>query len=94
VGSLGFGQRHHLRRSSSEAQSQVAGAAVAARRPPRHTLPLHTSTNRPPPHPIPSKNKGSFTETELGTINFPEITTPILEKICQYFYYKLRYQNS
>ncbi|KAI8475049.1 MAG: BTB/POZ protein [Monoraphidium minutum] len=39
-------------------------------------------------------SQGSFTETELGTINFPEISTPILERICQYFYYKLRYQNA
>lgn len=37
---------------------------------------------------------GSFTETELGEVKFPEISTPILEKVCQYFYYKLRYQNS
>jgi len=37
---------------------------------------------------------GSFTETELGEVKFPEITTPILEKTIQYFYYKLRYQNS
>lgn len=36
---------------------------------------------------------GNFTETELGEINFPEISSPILEKICEYFYYKLRYQN-
>ena len=37
---------------------------------------------------------GSFTKTELGEVKFPEITTPILEKVIQYFYYKLRYQNS
>ena len=36
---------------------------------------------------------GNFTETELGEINFPEISAPILEKICEYFYYKLRYLN-
>ena len=36
---------------------------------------------------------GSFTESELGEIRFPEISTPILEKVCQYFYYKLRYTN-
>lgn len=39
-------------------------------------------------------SQGSFTETELGEVKFPEISTPILEKVCQYFYYKLRYQNS
>ena len=36
---------------------------------------------------------GNFTETELGEVKFPEIPAPILEKVCQYFYYKLRYQN-
>mmetsp|Transcript_34197 Transcript_34197/g.61670 ORF Transcript_34197/g.61670 Transcript_34197/m.61670 type:complete len:101 (-) Transcript_34197:775-1077(-) len=39
-------------------------------------------------------SQGSFTETELGEVKFPEISTPILEKVCQYFYYKLKYQNS
>mmetsp|Transcript_3064 Transcript_3064/g.7686 ORF Transcript_3064/g.7686 Transcript_3064/m.7686 type:complete len:101 (-) Transcript_3064:445-747(-) len=39
-------------------------------------------------------SQGSFTETELGEVKFPEISTPILEKTIQYFYYKLRYQNS
>jgi transcription elongation factor B subunit 1 len=42
----------------------------------------------------PVVNTGSFTETELGEVKFPEISTPILEKVCQYFYYKLKYQNS
>lgn len=37
---------------------------------------------------------GSFTETELGEVKFPEISSPILEKVCQYMYYKMRYQNS
>ena len=41
-----------------------------------------------------SSNTGSFTETELGEIRFPEISTPILEKVCQYFYYKLRWANA
>eukprot|EP00244_Chara_vulgaris_P012528 TRINITY_DN6620_c0_g1_i1.p1 TRINITY_DN6620_c0_g1~~TRINITY_DN6620_c0_g1_i1.p1 ORF type:complete len:105 (-),score=23.37 TRINITY_DN6620_c0_g1_i1:258-572(-) len=39
-------------------------------------------------------SSGSFTETELGEVKFPEISTPILEKLCQYFYYKLRYSNT
>ena len=38
-------------------------------------------------------SQGSFTESELGEIKFPEISTPILEKVCQYFYYKLRHTN-
>jgi hypothetical protein len=37
---------------------------------------------------------GQFTESAKGEIKFPEISTAILEKVCQYFYYKLRYQNS
>ena len=41
-----------------------------------------------------STRAGAFTETELGEVKFPEISAPILEKVCQYFYYKLRYQNS
>jgi transcription elongation factor B subunit 1 len=43
---------------------------------------------------VPRAPAGSFTETELGEVKFPEIPTPILEKVCQYFYYKLRYQSS
>jgi len=39
-------------------------------------------------------SSGSFTESELGEIRFPEISAPILEKVCQYFYYKLRFTNS
>ncbi|KAK9826305.1 hypothetical protein WJX74_007168 [Apatococcus lobatus] len=39
-------------------------------------------------------SQGSFTETELGEVKFPEISTPILEIVCQYFYYKLRYQHA
>ena len=37
---------------------------------------------------------GSFTETELGEVKFPDISTPVLEKVCQYFHYKLQYQNA
>ncbi len=37
---------------------------------------------------------GSFTETELGEVKFPEISTPILEKVCQYCYHKLRWANA
>ena len=36
----------------------------------------------------------TFAEKSLGEINFREITTPILEKVIQYFYYKLKYTNS
>ena len=39
------------------------------------------------------RRAGGFTETELGEINFPEISAPILEKICEYFYYRLRHMN-
>ncbi|KAL5747944.1 hypothetical protein ACOSP7_024972 [Xanthoceras sorbifolium] len=34
---------------------------------------------------------GSFAETEHGEVTFPEISTTILEKICQYFYWSLQY---
>ena len=37
---------------------------------------------------------GAFSETELGLVRFPEIQTHILETICQYCYFKLRYSNS
>jgi hypothetical protein len=36
---------------------------------------------------------GSFAEVESGKINFKEINTPILEKVCEYFYYKLKYTH-
>lgn len=34
---------------------------------------------------------GSFAETEHREVTFPEISTVILEKICQYFYWSLQY---
>ncbi|KAK4745609.1 hypothetical protein SAY87_011921 [Trapa incisa] len=34
---------------------------------------------------------GIFAETQLGEVRFPEISTTILEKICQYFYWSLQY---
>ncbi|KAJ4725709.1 transcription elongation factor B polypeptide 1 [Melia azedarach] len=34
---------------------------------------------------------GSFAEREHGEVTFPEISTTILEKICQYFYWSLQY---
>lgn len=33
-------------------------------------------------------------EGEQGAVTFREIRTPILEKVIQYFYYKLKYSNS
>ena len=35
-----------------------------------------------------------FSESNSGEIRFPEISAPILEKVCQYFYFKLKYSNS
>ncbi|XP_021737506.1 elongin-C-like isoform X6 [Chenopodium quinoa] len=32
---------------------------------------------------------GNFAETENGIVRFPDISTTILEKICQYFYWSL-----
>ncbi|XP_073113182.1 elongin-C isoform X1 [Elaeis guineensis] len=37
---------------------------------------------------------GGFAETQLGEVTFPEISTPILEKICQYFYWSLQYTRT
>ncbi|OVA17759.1 SKP1 component [Macleaya cordata] len=34
---------------------------------------------------------GSFAEREHGEVTFPEISTTILEKICQYFYWSLQF---
>ena len=36
---------------------------------------------------------GQFAESR-GEIRFPEISTNILEKVIQYFYYKVKYTNS
>ncbi|XP_073394758.1 uncharacterized protein [Physcomitrium patens] len=38
-------------------------------------------------------SSGNFTETELGEVKFPEISTPILEKVCQYFYWSLQFSR-
>ena len=37
---------------------------------------------------------GGFSELESNTITFPEISGKCLERVCQYFYYKLRHANS
>ncbi|KAF7053375.1 hypothetical protein CFC21_061320 [Triticum aestivum] len=37
---------------------------------------------------------GGFAETREGEVRFPEISTAILEKICQYFYWSLHYARS
>eukprot|EP01091_Cochliopodium_minus_P012237 TRINITY_DN3668_c0_g1_i1.p1 TRINITY_DN3668_c0_g1~~TRINITY_DN3668_c0_g1_i1.p1 ORF type:complete len:106 (+),score=24.03 TRINITY_DN3668_c0_g1_i1:55-372(+) len=36
----------------------------------------------------------NFSENSLNEVSFREISTPILEKVIQYFYYKLKYTNS
>ncbi|GAA0148509.1 general transcription factor [Lithospermum erythrorhizon] len=36
---------------------------------------------------------GSFAEREHGEVTFPEISTTILEKICQYFHWSLQYAS-
>ncbi|CAL5388640.1 unnamed protein product [Camellia sinensis] len=36
---------------------------------------------------------GSFAETQHGEVTFPEISTTILEKICQYFHWSLQYAS-
>ena len=37
---------------------------------------------------------GGFSERSSNKITFPEISGKILEKVCQYFYYKLQYTDS
>lgn len=37
---------------------------------------------------------GSFTETDQGEVTLSEIPAVVLERVCQYFYYKLRHQNA
>eukprot|EP00164_Ancoracysta_twista_P000282 GFYU01000398.1.p1 GENE.GFYU01000398.1~~GFYU01000398.1.p1 ORF type:complete len:104 (+),score=41.59 GFYU01000398.1:81-392(+) len=37
---------------------------------------------------------GNFAESSKGEVVFPDISTRILEKVIQYFYFKLRYSNS
>ena len=48
----------------------------------------------PPAHPARRRRclapAGSFIENEQGEIRFPEITTPVMEVVCKYFYYKVR----
>lgn len=43
-------------------------------------------------HPLPLA-AGNFIENEQGEIRFPEITTPVLEVVCKYFYYKASRQG-
>ena len=37
--------------------------------------------------------EGKFTEEVEGKINFEDISSQILEKVIQYFYFKLKYTN-
>eukprot|EP00736_Rhodelphis_marinus_P008647 Rmarinus@m.23876 len=36
----------------------------------------------------------TFREEQTNEVRFPEISADILEKVCQYFYYKLKFSNS
>nr|XP_018453314.1 PREDICTED: elongin-C isoform X1 [Raphanus sativus] len=36
---------------------------------------------------------GGFSESKDGVVTFPDISTTILEKICQYFYWSLQYSS-
>jgi len=36
---------------------------------------------------------GQFTEAMQGEVAFRTITSPILEKVCQYLHYKLKYES-
>ena len=37
---------------------------------------------------------GQFSENETNEINFREIPSHVLQKVCMYFTYKVRYTNS
>lgn len=37
---------------------------------------------------------GQFAENESNQVNFREIPSHVLEKVCQYFQYKIKYTNS
>uniref|UniRef100_A0A2K6SPU1 Elongin-C n=1 Tax=Saimiri boliviensis boliviensis TaxID=39432 RepID=A0A2K6SPU1_SAIBB len=37
---------------------------------------------------------GQFTENETNEVNFREIPSHVLSKVCMYFTYKVRYTNS
>ncbi|MCO5551479.1 hypothetical protein L7F22_004983 [Adiantum nelumboides] len=38
-------------------------------------------------------SSGSFKETELGEVKLPEISTPVLEKVCEFFYWSLQFSR-
>lgn len=61
------------------------GANVAAgRKAPPLPPPLQLPPTKPRAFPT-----GNFIENELGEIRFPEISTPVLEVVCKYFYFKV-----
>ena len=37
---------------------------------------------------------GGFLESETKQITFPGISGPVLERLCQYCYYKLKYMHT
>lgn len=61
-----------------------------------HRWPLSTltSTKTSAPSLKTQKKTGGFAETERRRVTFPEIPAPVLEHVCQYFYYKLQYSNA
>jgi transcription elongation factor B subunit 1 len=52
--------------------------------------PLTARRHRSVRHPC----AGNFQETESRTVHLAEIPARVLEKCCQYFYFKLRYANT
>ncbi|KAI5065281.1 hypothetical protein GOP47_0019976 [Adiantum capillus-veneris] len=38
-------------------------------------------------------SSGGFKETEVGEVKLPEISTPVLEKVCEFFYWSLQFSN-
>ncbi|KAK2077052.1 hypothetical protein QBZ16_005280 [Prototheca wickerhamii] len=39
-------------------------------------------------------SQGGFLESETKQITFPGISGPVLERLCQYCYYKLKYMHT
>lgn len=54
----------------------------------QNVTPSVPDSNCPPPSP------GQFAENETNEVNFREIPSHVLSKVCMYFTYKVRYTNS
>lgn len=60
----------------------------------RHPRPGFCIQTNMLPHPPIHRFPGGFTEAEARRVTFPEIPGVVLERVCQYFYYKLQYNDA